>query len=86
MSARLTLPKPAEPLAEEEASAGAHIDPQIQRWAPTGRAAVKALAAAIRTLGPVDLVLAGRSSVDGGASAVCVMVAALLGLPLARLL
>ncbi|MDD1062000.1 FAD-binding protein [Streptomyces cocklensis] len=41
----------------------------------------KALAAAIRTLGPVDLVLVGRSTVDGGTGAVGPMVAALLGLP-----
>jgi electron transfer flavoprotein alpha subunit len=43
----------------------------------------KALAAAVRTLGPVDLVLVGRSTVDGGTGAVGPMVAALLGLPFA---
>lgn len=43
----------------------------------------KALAAAVRTLGPFDLVLVGRSTVDGGTAAVGPMVAALLGLPFA---
>jgi electron transfer flavoprotein alpha subunit len=43
----------------------------------------KALAAAIRTLGPVDLVVVGRSTVDGGTGTVGPMVAALLGLPFA---
>lgn len=41
----------------------------------------KALAAAVRTLGPVDLVLVGRGTVDGATGAVGPMVAALLGLP-----
>ncbi|WP_052396921.1 FAD-binding protein [Streptomyces sp. NRRL F-5123] len=43
----------------------------------------KALAAAVRTLGPVDLLLVGRGTVDGGTGAVGPMVAALLGLPFA---
>ncbi|WP_329363375.1 FAD-binding protein [Streptomyces sp. NBC_00669] len=43
----------------------------------------KALAAAVRSLGPVDLVLAGHSTLDGGTGAVGPMVAALLGLPFA---
>jgi electron transfer flavoprotein alpha subunit len=43
----------------------------------------KALAAAVRTLGPVDLVLVGHGTVDGGTGAVGPMVAALLGLPFA---
>lgn len=43
----------------------------------------KALAAAVRSLGPVDLVLVGRSTVDGSTGAVGPMVAALLGLPFA---
>ena len=43
----------------------------------------RALAAAIRTLGPVDLVLVGRSTVDGGTGTVGPMVAELLGLPFA---
>ncbi|WP_410169484.1 electron transfer flavoprotein subunit beta/FixA family protein, partial [Actinacidiphila rubida] len=43
----------------------------------------KALAAAVRALGPVDLVLVGRSTVDGGTGTVGPMVAELLGLPFA---
>lgn len=43
----------------------------------------KALASAVRTLGPVDLVLVGHGTVDGGTGAVGPMVAALLGLPFA---
>ena len=43
----------------------------------------KALAAAVTRLGPADLVLAGRSSVDGSTGAVGAMVAELLGLPFA---
>jgi electron transfer flavoprotein alpha subunit len=41
----------------------------------------RALAAAVTELGPFDLVLVGRSSVDGSTSAVGTMVAELLGLP-----
>ncbi|MFI0897453.1 FAD-binding protein [Streptomyces sp. NPDC020983] len=43
----------------------------------------KALAAAVRTLDPVDLVLVGHGTVDGATGAVGPMVAALLGLPFA---
>lgn len=43
----------------------------------------RALAAAVRRLGPVDLVLAGRSSTDGSTAAIGPMVAELLGLPFA---
>jgi electron transfer flavoprotein alpha subunit len=43
----------------------------------------RALAAAVRRLGPVDLVLAGRSSTDGSTGAIGPMVAELLGLPFA---
>jgi electron transfer flavoprotein alpha subunit len=46
-------------------------------------ATAKALAAAIRVLGEFDLVMVGRSSVDGNTSAVGTMVAELLGLPFA---
>jgi electron transfer flavoprotein beta subunit len=45
-------------------------------------ATARALAAAIHKLGEVDLVLAGRSSIDGGNYATAVQVAALLGVPL----
>ncbi|MEU7242002.1 FAD-binding protein [Streptomyces sparsogenes] len=41
----------------------------------------KALSAAVTSLGPVDLVVVGRSSVDGNTGAVGAMVAELLGLP-----
>lgn len=46
-------------------------------------ATAKALAAAITVLGGFDLVMVGRSSVDGNTSAVGTMVAELLGLPFA---
>jgi electron transfer flavoprotein alpha subunit len=41
----------------------------------------KALAAAVTRLGPADLILVGRSSIDGSTGAVGAMVAELLGLP-----
>ncbi|TDV49969.1 FAD-binding protein [Actinophytocola oryzae] len=41
----------------------------------------RALAAAVTRLGPADLVLVGRSSIDGSTGAVGAMVAELLGLP-----
>ena len=44
-------------------------------------ATARALAAAIQKIGKFDLVLAGRSSIDGGNYAAAVQVAALLGLP-----
>jgi electron transfer flavoprotein beta subunit len=44
-------------------------------------ATARALAAAIRKLGEVDLVLAGRSSIDDGNYATAVQVAALLNVP-----
>lgn len=43
----------------------------------------KSLAAAVTRLGPADLILVGRSSVDGSTGAVGAMVAELLGLPYA---
>jgi len=43
----------------------------------------KALAAAVTRLGPADLILVGRSSIDGSTGAVGAMVAELLGLPFA---
>jgi electron transfer flavoprotein alpha subunit len=43
----------------------------------------RTLAAAIRALRPVDVIVAGRSSVDGSTGAIGVMVAALLDLPFA---
>ena len=46
-------------------------------------ATAKALASAIAVLGEVDLVIVGRSSVDGNTSAVGTMVAEILGLPFA---
>jgi electron transfer flavoprotein alpha subunit len=46
-------------------------------------ATARALASAIAVLGEVDLVLVGRSSVDGNTSAVGAMVAEILGLPFA---
>lgn len=44
-------------------------------------ATARALAAAIRKIGGVDLVIAGRSSIDGGNFATAVQVAALLDVP-----
>ncbi|RFU86995.1 hypothetical protein DY218_09190 [Streptomyces triticagri] len=43
----------------------------------------RALAAGLRTLPPLDLVVAGHSSTDGATGAVAPMVAALMGLPFA---
>jgi electron transfer flavoprotein alpha subunit len=43
----------------------------------------RALAAAVTRLGPADLILVGRSSIDGSTGAVGAMVAELLGLPFA---
>ncbi len=45
-------------------------------------ATARALAAAIRKLGEFELVVAGRSSIDGGNSATAVQVAALLAVPM----
>ncbi len=44
-------------------------------------ATAKVLAAAVRRIGPVDVVTVGRSSVDGNTAAVGAMVAELLGFP-----
>ena len=44
-------------------------------------ATARALAAAIQKIGEFDLILAGRSSIDGGSYATAVQVAALLDLP-----
>jgi electron transfer flavoprotein beta subunit len=44
-------------------------------------ATARVLVAAIRKLGEVDLIIAGRSAIDGNTAATAVQVAALLGIP-----
>ncbi|MFF8974864.1 electron transfer flavoprotein subunit beta/FixA family protein [Streptomyces sp. NPDC014995] len=62
------------------ADRGIHIRDDRLRGADVVTTA-KVLAAAVRTVPDVDLVLAGDASTDGGASAVPAVVADLLGLP-----
>lgn len=77
-------PASAKAVLKEAVSVGAARGVLVSDEALAGSDALttaRVLAAAVRRLGPFDLVLAGARSLDGGTAAVPAMLAELLGLP-----